>query len=86
MKNLDCREVVWEEWVTSGRESSWGYRLLGVMMENAMTQRVTENMRFTGDVEPSRFELVFAKEPKIVSKIEYTHPFNKSEHVLIQMK
>ena len=46
MGDFNCKEVLWEDWLTEGGELSWGNRLLQLAMDNILTQWVTENTRF----------------------------------------
>ena len=86
MGNFNCKEVRWEDWSTQGGESSWGSALLDVTMEHAMTQWIQQETRFESDEQLSRLDLVFMKEPNIVSEIKYKPPINKSDHILLEIE
>ena len=86
MGDFNCKEVLWEDWLTEGGELSWGNRLLQLAMDNILPQWVTENTRFRGNEEPSRLDLVFTKEPEIIENVTYKSPIGKSDHVLIEME
>ena len=52
----------------------------------ALTQWVTENIRFRANEEPSRLDLVFTKEPEIIEEVIYRSPIRKSDYVLFEME
>ena len=54
MGDFNCKEVCWEEWYTSGSESSWENKLLNLAMDNALTQWISEDTRFNNEGETSR--------------------------------
>ena len=84
MGDFNCGEVCWEEWTTEGSENSWGYTLLNLVMENTMTQWITEATRYRGEDEPSRLDLVFSKEPEVIETVRYKTPLGKSDHILLE--
>lgn len=81
MGDFNCKEVDWENLETKGNLDSWGSVLLEIMMENIMTQWVTENTRFRGSDEPSRLDLVFSRGTDEISSVKYVSPLGKSDHV-----
>ena len=36
--DFNCKEVHWEDWSAVGGEGTWGNKLLGIAMDNGMTQ------------------------------------------------
>lgn len=50
-----------------------------------MTQWVIEKTRYRGEDEPSRLDLVLAKEIDVIGNILYKSPLGRSDHVLIEM-
>ncbi len=53
-------------------------------MDNFLTQWVEENMRYRGNDEPSRLDLIITREPDIIEALKYGSPIGKSDHVLIE--
>ncbi len=49
-----------------------------------MTQWIPDHMRFSGQDEPSRLDLVFTKEVNVIENIEHYLPIGKSDHIVIQ--
>ncbi len=71
-------------WLVDGSDKSWGGELLRMTMEYSVTQWVEENMRFRGEDGPSRLDLIFMKESKVVKDIDYKCPIGKSDHVVVE--
>lgn len=44
--DFKCKEVQWENLSTEGRESSWGSKLLDIVIENVMILQIKETMRY----------------------------------------
>ena len=86
MGDFNCKEVHWEDMSSEGGEESWGTMLLDLTMDYTMTQWIQECTRYRSGKEPSRLDLVFMKEPELVSNIEYMTPIGKSDHVLIELE
>ena len=84
MGHFNCKEVCWEEWYTNQSESSWGNRLLKLAMDNALTQWISEDTRFSNEGETSRLDLVFSKEPEGTEDINIGCPVAKSGHAALE--
>ena len=52
MRDFNYKEVCWEECYTGGGGELWGGKLLGLVINNIMTQWIKENTRFRVDEEP----------------------------------
>ena len=69
MGDFNCTEVCQEEWYTNGSESSYGNKLSKLAMDNALTQWIREDTRFSNEGETSRLDLVFSKEPEGIKDV-----------------
>ena len=83
MGDFNCREVCWEEWYTVGSESSWGYNLLQLAIDNVLTQWIKCDTRFGGEGESSRLDLIFSKEQEAIGNVWLESPLSKSDHATI---
>ena len=84
MGDFNCKEVIWENWITEGSEETWGNKVLELATEHFLTQWVNEHTRYRGSEEPSRLDLIFTTDPGIIQELNYKSPIGKSDHVLIE--
>ena len=84
MGDFNCKEVCWEEWYNEGTESSWGFTLLQLAIDNVLTQWIKSDTRFGGEEESSRLDLLFSKEPEVIRNVRVECPLAKNDYATIE--
>ena len=51
-----------------------------------MTQRIKENIRFRGNEEPSRLDLLLTKKLEVITKVNYQCLLGNNDHVIIELE
>lgn len=84
MKDLNCKEVSWENWSREGTEPSWRDQVLELVIDNFLTPWVEENTRLRGSNKPSKLDLIITSYLDIIKEMNNKNPVGKSNQVLIE--
>ena len=80
MGDFNHKEIVWETLEGKGDEQD---EFIDCIVDNNLWQHVEENTRFRGTNKPSRLDLVFTSDERLLENLVYESGLGKSDHAVL---